>query len=237
MKKKILEAIDNAVYNVLSTDITDQDIDFSQSDIDCEYIPKISVDELYDLFNKNHEDIFNTKLDTTEALSIVLYDGTEISLCELDELLIPPIFIKLSSDTLRQADSEILIYIGYNHFISHENYKMFTIFDKNIQDPKFFVYESNIMDNVSGYINCRRMLKILKDTDMEECSPVLKRCNELDSCIEMKGYSCYIPSAHQLLTIFKYLPMINYVFSKMYNVEQIRLDKHFWWTSTETKDG
>jgi len=38
MKEKIIKAIDKGLTNVLSTDITDHDIDFNHNDIDNEYI-------------------------------------------------------------------------------------------------------------------------------------------------------------------------------------------------------
>jgi len=39
MKEKILKAIDKGLMNVLSTDITDHDIEFDHDDINSEYVP------------------------------------------------------------------------------------------------------------------------------------------------------------------------------------------------------
>jgi len=57
MKKKILEAIDNAVYNVLSTDITDQDIEWDDAKIN----NKVNFKKEIRSYNKHLEGLMHDK--------------------------------------------------------------------------------------------------------------------------------------------------------------------------------
>lgn len=71
MKKKILKAISEAVYNVLSTDIIDQDIDFDNTDVNNEYI---AIDNLTaDFLSNPQKDILDNIIDiyiTVRSISI-----------------------------------------------------------------------------------------------------------------------------------------------------------------------
>jgi len=84
MKEKIIKAISEGLMNALSTDITVHDIDFNHDDIDNEYILHISIEDLYDTFKECNGNIFSIKYDTTDAVSLILYGGQEISLYEYE---------------------------------------------------------------------------------------------------------------------------------------------------------
>jgi len=114
MKDKILNAINKGLLNVLSTDIQDQDIDFNNADIDNEYIPEITLEELYEIYKECN--LFTAKYNTKNALSLILNDDSEISLFEYTDDM-NPLFIKITNKELHNGNNDILIYIPDNHYI------------------------------------------------------------------------------------------------------------------------
>jgi len=139
MKNKILKAIDKGLMNVLSTDIEDQDIDFGNARINNEYVPPISIEELYDIYwYQDSLLIFQMKYDTKNAVSLILEGGAEISLYEYNNSM-KPAFIKISNDQLRDNNAEIYIYLKENHCIEKLKWQNS---GKQVQLPQFLVNNS-----------------------------------------------------------------------------------------------
>jgi len=155
MKEKILNAINKGLMNALSTDIEDQNIDFDHAAVDNEYICEISLKELYHIFRKNNDDIFVTRYNTTNSMSLILDNGQEISLYEYNEGM-QPVFLKISNDELRESGNEILIYINQNHCILNE--RAWKKGDHQLQSDMYMVDGRHYAEALDGYDTCKRIM-------------------------------------------------------------------------------
>jgi len=225
LTNKVLNAINTGLLNVLSTDIDDKDIDFDKPDIDNEYIPEISIDDLFSMYNENNGDIFDKKYDTTNAISLILKDNTEISLYEYDENdnEIYPVFIKISNKELQKGNNEILIYLLENNLIS----KKMVWQEQQWQIlPDVYLIEDfeTASNDFSGYGNSMNLMKYKKYHTL----PALEYCVSL----YRQGYQGYLPSTGQLQVMSKYLNMINSVITEI-GYDKLELNQGIYWTSDE----
>jgi len=197
--------------NVLSTDITDQNIEFEHDNIDNEYIQEISLEDMYDIFKKDNISVFTTKYNTMNAISLVLDNGAEISLYEYEKNM-NPLFLKISNNDLRKEHAEILIYMPENHLMT-EKIVWQTIY-KQIQSNIYVINDIKFGDTIAeydfdGYGNCQRISKIVKD------NPELGEIPAIDYCMKQNihGYKGYLPAMGQLRVIADYRELINYILS------------------------
>jgi len=234
MKEKILKAIDKGLMNVLSTDITDQDIDFNHNDIDNDMsgVP-VDIDELYAIFMNDESGIFGL-YDTKNAISLILSGNKEISLYEYTDGM-KPLFLKISNRKLKETGNEILIYIPENHCTEKTVWQLqttavlpkeMTIQSKH-KNPDF---DKEIDANLDGYGNCILLNQYKKTKKL----PALQHCMDLHKY----GYDGYLPSAGQMKILYRYIKMINYIFeyigSTAVNINDIKnIYDCIWWTSNE----
>jgi len=119
-----------------------------------------------------------------DDISIILNDNTEVLPEELADDIYP-VFIKISTPTLKAAGNEILIGINQVHFVSFSNlcWQTNDVELQTVEDEKLNVFNK-----------CEHILKYAKNNSRCGKVPALSYCaNQL---INLKGtlYKGYLPS-------------------------------------------
>jgi len=232
LKNKILHGINEAVYNVLSTDINDQDIDFNQPGIDNNFVHALTLDEIYMLFMKNPESIFATNQLNSSDIALILDNDTVVSLSEYNYSTMHPVFLKITNKELTETGNEILIMLKNKLGIDKKQWQVSNrglLFE--IQDDEYLITDSKAaINDFNGYDNSQRML--YKMRSQLRRIPAVKHCKNIKSPIP--GYKGYLPTAGQLFIINKYINMITYILDNLHLPDiQLFWKGHVWWSSTE----
>jgi len=238
MKTKILNAIDKGVMNALTTDISDQDIDFNSNDINNEYLYKVTIDELYDIFTANKEGIFQ-KYDTKNAISLILDDNSEISLYEYKESD-KVCFIKLSNKELKRTDNEILIYVPEKHCIPEKHLEFQMHYKQLLPDDYLIKLQDNNYEecfdkagkDLYGYRNTRmEIISLLNDYQERGPAPAFEYCLKTNICM----YNAYLPACGQMKILVDYIDILNYVLMKIH-AKPLNLENNRYMTSSESSN-
>ncbi|WQJ53475.1 MAG: hypothetical protein [Wendovervirus sonii] len=195
--------------------------------------------ELRNIFDKikNFKNVSFEWLDMKDYISIVLKDNTEINFYEKTNK--KQLFLKFANDDILGTENEILIYLDDEHYIPKEKYQWQTKYVQIQSDEylinmgKYGTYKKAIEivnKDYSGYENCLRIHDIVsKDPDTYGEIPAIEYCLNQ----KVNGYQGYLPSMGQLKIMSNNTDLINYIF-KYLNFKKInKLNKGYWWSSTE----
>jgi len=166
-----------------------------------------------------------------------LDDDTEVRISDFTNDM-KPVFLKFSTDTLKESHNEILIYIPGDHLISNEELSWQKDLSRIIEMPdnmminmeKFGSVESVIKvanNDLNGYTNYKKLLKLYINH--------LSNMTVIDYCHKksINGHECYLPSMGQLSIILNNISLINYILCYINTeYEPITLKLEWCWSST-----
>jgi len=236
MRNKILKAINEAVLNALSTDITDQDIDFNHSDIDTNGLTiAYSLNDIQKCLG-----IDLKMCDSSNILTLILNDNTEISLHQFTNQTVKYIRIHANKETNMH---EIILSINDISFkctwLTSAN--MCTRISNNFIDDdcincnsKFNEIPSSkklLLADFDGVRHTYNNIDIIYNDRNIKRYPALDYCREY--CKNDANYYSYMPAYGEIAFLYKWNGLISEI-QKYVNAQYpLYLEKYAWWTSTE----
>lgn len=207
---KIYEAVQNGIMNALSTDIQDYDIDFNTADINNEYKYEITIDELLDMVSKSPSDMFC--YNTGNAIRFILNGGTEISLHEYDKNKDTVQFIKLMNPSV--YNGSVIIHKDLFMDLDGLAWQYKNPIKTFVRSDIIPVRDNSdkIYNDFNGYLHTyfNKNIQYVSDIPGNMFTDNNPAFQYIDN-INIPGYRAYMPATGELLLLFKYLPLINYL--------------------------